>query len=156
MWHFDFEKALVDAVVLERLDDLLPDIGVVDGLRGRLVRKLGQLRGDGNDDGDDEVLGRVGEEADVFDDGAGLQDSLHLSIGNVLAVLELDQVLLPINDPDGNKGIKCERGKRPTGANVIKLFMLFTEVLSMLFFSFLASLRSCWKLCGKNKTLNLA
>lgn len=77
--HFDLEKTLVDSVILESLNDLGPQFRVINGLRDRLVGKLGQLGESGDDDCDDVVLGGVGVKADVFNDGASLENGFNLS-----------------------------------------------------------------------------
>ena len=45
-------------------------------------------------------LVRVPVDANILDEGMGLELGLDLAEGDVLAQLQLDQVLLPVHDPD--------------------------------------------------------
>ena len=64
---------------------------------GRQSLQLGPVRAD---QGHHVGLGGVSVDADVLHKRTGLQDRLHLAKADVLSELELDQILLPVNDPD--------------------------------------------------------
>jgi hypothetical protein len=64
--HLHFKKALIDSVVVKGLDHLAREGWVLDGLRDRFARQLGQLGNDRHHDGDNELPSFKGWKTLIF------------------------------------------------------------------------------------------